>query len=159
MSQNFIGANHVLNGTWPLADVYESGPVYTQAVNMGLYGHATFVLSEGAGGTGTTTITMQACTTAAGGSPTAISFRYRICDTQDTWGALSAAVATYATIAGANKMIAIEVDAEDLIAAQPTKPYLRMAMTELVDAVCLGSVVIILTDPAYPRAIPLTAIT
>jgi len=155
----FVGPNQILRGVWPLADVYESGPVYSQAVNMSLYGHACFILIEGAGGAGTTTITMQACATAAGGSPTAISYRYRLCGTTDTWGALSAAVTTYATIAGAAKMIAIEVDAEDLIAAQPTKPYLRMCMTELNDAVCTGAVFIVLTDPVYPQAIPLTAIT
>jgi len=147
---------HVLNGIWPLADVYESGPVYSAGVNMGKYDHATFVLSEGAGGTGTTTITVEACTDTGGTSPTAIGFRYRLMGTQDTWGASTAVESTgYATVAGANKMIAIEVDASDLTAA---KPYVRVALTELVDAVCTGSMVIICKEARYPQAVPVTAI-
>jgi len=76
--------------------------------------------------------------------------------TQDTWGALTAVATTgYATVAGANKMIAIEVDAENLTAA---KPYVAVTMTELVDAVCIGSLIIILSEARYPQAIPITAI-
>jgi hypothetical protein len=148
---------HILNGIWPNADIYESGPVYSAGVNLGKYDHATFVLSEGAGGTGTTTITVQACTDTAGTSPTAIAFRYRLMGTQDTWGASTAATAAagYPTVAGANKMIAIDVDACDLTA---DKPYVRVALTELVDAVCIGSMIIICKEARYPQAIPLTAI-
>lgn len=147
---------HILNGVWPLADFYESGPVVSAGVNMGKYDHATFVISEGAGGTGTTTITVEACTDSAGTSPTAIAFRYRLMGTQDTWGASTAVATTgYATVAGANKMIAVEVDACDLTA---DKPYARVKMTELVDAACLGSMVIICKEARYPQAVPLTAI-
>lgn len=147
---------HVLNGVWPNADVYESGPITSVGVNMGKYEHATFILSEGAGGTGTTTITVVACTDTSATSPTAIPFRYRLMGTQDTWGATTAVEATgYATVAGANKMIAIDVNAEELTA---DKPYVAVTMTELVDAACVGSMVIICKEARYPQAIPITAI-
>ena len=147
---------HILNGIWPNADIYESGPITSVGVNMGKYDHATFILSEGAGGTGTTTITVIACTDTSGTSPTAIPFRYRLMGTQDTWGAATAVEATgYATIAGANKMIAIEVDAENLTAA---KPYAAVVLTELADAVCIGSMIIICHEARYSQAIPMTAI-
>lgn len=151
-----LGGIHVLNGVWPNADVYESGPISSAGVNMGKYDHATFILSEGAGGTGTTTLTVEACSDTAGSGATAIGFRYRLMGTQDTWGAATTVASTgYATVAGANKMIAIEVESSDLTAALP---YARVTMTELVDAVCTGSMVIICSEARYPQAIPVTAI-
>jgi hypothetical protein len=157
---DFIGTRgHILNGFWSVGTMYNTGSVnYTQAVNMGLYDHATFVLMEAAGGAGTATITMEACTTAAGAAATALAFSYRLCTTQDIWGARVTLTATtgYLTLAGANKMVAVEMDAAELTT---TKPYLRMALTVGVATAVVAGVIIILTDARYPGAVPQTAIT
>ena len=159
---NLLGGSlHVVTGIYPDSTLWNTGsPNYSPAVNMGLYGHALFIVHQGVGAAGSATITMEACTTAAGASPTAIAFRYKLCTTSDTWGALTSVAATGVVFgAASNQMLAIEVDAEDLIAAQPTKPYLRLKATvsdaTAVDAGCI----IILSDPAYSQIVPVTAIT
>lgn len=155
---DLIGNCQVLNGLWPTATRYNTGsPASTQAVNMGQYEHATFILQEGAGGAGTATITMEACTTAAGAGATTIPFRYRLCGTQDTWAAPVTVAATgYLTIAAANKMVAVEVDAEELTAGYP---YLRMTLTVGVTTAVAAGVIIILSGARNPQNVPVTAIT
>lgn len=154
---NFVGDFHVLNGLWPTATRWNTGsPATSTAVNLGKYGHATFIIQEGAGGAGTATFTVVACTDTGGTSPTAIPFHYRLCDTQDIWGAYTACAATgYLSIAGANKLIAIEVDATELTAA---KPYVAIVATVGVATAVAAGCIIILSEASYPQGIPLTAI-
>ena len=158
---NFIGKHQVLAGIYPDSTLWNTGsPNYSPAVNMGKYGHATFVVTQGVGATGSATITMEACTTAAGGSPTAIPFSYRLCTTTDTWGAI-VTVANTGVVFGAasNQMLVVEVEAVELTAVQPTKPYLRLKATvsdaTAVDAGCI----IVLSEASYQQDVPVTAIT
>lgn len=149
---------HVLAGIWPLNTMYNTGsPNYSVGVNMGKYDHACFVVMEGAGGAGTATITMQACTDSAGTSPTAIAFRYRLCSTQDVWGAPVQLTATtgYLMLAAANKMVAVEIDSCDLTA---DKPYVRMALTVGVATAVQAGVFILVAEARYPQSIPITAL-
>jgi hypothetical protein len=161
MSQNFIGENHVAVGYYPLADLWNTGsPNYTPAYNLGLYNHAVFAIMQGVGTAGSATILVQQCTTAAGASPTAIAAKYRLCTTQDTWGALTTLPSTGVVFGVAsNQMLLIEVDAADLIATAPTKPYVRLCATVSDATAVLAACIVILTEAAYPQAIPVTAIT
>ena len=148
---------HALGGFWPLNTMYNTGsPNYSVGVNMGKYQHATFILIEGAGGAGTATITMQACTDTSGSSPTAIGFRYKLSSTSDIWAdPVSVGTTGYLLIAGANKLVAVEIDAGDLTAA---KPYVRMALTVGVTTAVQAGVLILMSEARYPQEIPLTAI-
>jgi hypothetical protein len=152
---DFIGQNHVAWALMPDADLYDPDPA-TDVFNLKQYGHITFILFEGAGGTGTVKIEVEECTTAAGANNTAIAFRYRLMATTDTWGALTASAKTgYTTVAGANKAVAIEIDASEL---SDGYNFVRLQLTEVVDDPCDAAVIAILSEPRYAQAVPPTAI-
>ena len=158
---NFVGPNHVAIGYFPKADLWNTGsPNYTPAYNLGLYDHCCFVVSQGVGAAGSATILVQQCTTAAGGGPTAIAAKYRLCTTQDTWGALTTLPVGGVVFGGAsNQMLVIEIDAADLIATAPTKPYVRLCATVSNATAVLAAAIVILSRPSYQQDVPTTAIT
>lgn len=135
----------------PVADAYAADPA-TATVKLSLFSHATFLLVEAAGGTGTVTVTLEECTAANGAGATAIPFRYRVsADAGVTFGALQAAAATgFTTTAGANKVVAVEVDDRDL---SEDSPWVRLQLVEVADAPCLAGVVALLSKPRNARAI------
>jgi len=151
----FTEQHQVSYALLPDADRYDSDPA-TDVYNMELYDHITFILIEGAGGVGTTTLTVEECNTIAGGDNTAIAFNYRLCTTVDTWGALTAATAAgYATVAGANKMVAIEIDAEEL---SSDHPFVRVQTTELADGAVDAAIIAICSKPRYAQDVMPTSI-
>jgi hypothetical protein len=135
----------------PVADAYNTNPA-TATVNMKHYGHVTFLLMEGAGGTGTATLTIEECTAADGTGAAAIPFRYRVStDAGVTFGALTSVAATgYTTVAGANKVVAVELDDSELA---ENSPFVRLKITEVVDSPVAAGVVAILTKPRNSRAV------
>lgn len=152
---DFIGKNHAVTALQPAADRYNGNPA-SDVFNMKDYDHIVFLLAEGAGGTGTVKIQVEACTDATGAGNTAIAFNYRVMGTIDTWGSRAAAASTgYTTVAGADKMVAVEIDAAELPA---DKPFVRLQLTEVVNDPCAAGVVAILSGARYPQNVPLTAI-
>jgi hypothetical protein len=154
----FTEKNQIAYVRLSMADAYD-GNTATTCINMGKYGHCTFVLVEGAGGTGTAIITLEECTSAAGAGNVAIPLRYRLCTTNDTWGALtSVAVAAtgYTTVAGVNKMVAFEVDAADLDAGYT---YVRLQVTEVANSAVNACILAICSEPRDAMAIMPSAIT
>jgi len=150
-----IGPNHVVIALQPDADRYNADPA-TDVFNMENYDHITFILMEGAGGTGTAVLTVEECTAADGTGATAIGFRYRLMSTIDTWGALTAVASTgYTTVAGANKLVAIEVDADEL---SDGSNFVRLQITESANDPVDAAVLAILGRPRYPQDIPVSAI-
>lgn len=131
----------------PAADRFASNPA-TSTVKLALFAHATFLVLEGAGGTGTATIEVEACSAADGSGAEAIPFRYRIStDAGATFGALEAATASGVTpAAGANKVTAVEVRAREL---PEGKPWVRLQLTEVVDSPVAGTVLAVLSEPRY----------
>ena len=114
----------------PDADRYDSDPA-TDIISMALHDEVTFIVQEGAGGTGTATLTVEECDDTTPSNSTAIAFKYRVAQSGDTFGALTAVAASgYATVAGANKMVQITIKSEDLSAGFP---FVRLVLTELVD--------------------------
>lgn len=147
--------HHVVRALAPDADRYNGDPA-TDVFNLENYGHITFLLDEGAGGTGTVKIEVEECTAADGTGATAIAYRYRV-SSGDTWGALTAvAAAGYTTVAGADKMVAIEIDAKEL---SDGSNFVRLQLTEVVDDPCDAAVLAILSEPRYAQDVPLTALS
>src|SRR5262249_9201484 len=116
-----------------------------------------FLLNEGAGGTGTVTIKVEACTSSAGANNTSIAFRYATgVAATGVWSAFASATAAsgYTTVAGANKMVLVEVDAMDVYTAisgsQPL--WVRLALTEVVNSPCAAGITAFLGQPVYSTA-------
>jgi hypothetical protein len=131
----------------PIADVWESGPKTTDRVRCPGSGRLYFVVTEGAGGTGTAVITAEAHETNSGGTPTAIGFRYKVAQTPgeiDNSGSWTTADTSGATpAAGADKKTLIEFRFDDLPAG---KPFVSLTFTEGVDAAVAGGVDWIILD-------------
>jgi len=147
----FTENNAITTVLAPAADRFNTNPA-TATVKLSHYSHATFVVTEGAGGTGTATLVLQECSAANGSGATAIPFRYRIStDAGLTFGPLQAATASGVTpAAGANKVTVIEVDDRELSA---DKPWVRVQTTEAVDAPVAASITAILSKPRNARAV------
>lgn len=134
----------------PAADRYNANPA-TNEVNLKNFQGVTFVVSEGAGGTGTATITVEECADAAGASPVAIAFNYQLQTVLGTILApVAAAAAGYLTIAGADKMIFVHVNADQLSAG---KTFVRLKLTETVNDPVAAGVIAVLWGPRYGRAL------
>ena len=112
--------------------------------------------TEGAGGTGTVKIQAQACDDFTPSNTVDIPFKYRVNSTGDTWGALTDSAATgYTTSAGANKKVAVEVDARQLPEGYNK---VRIKLTEVVNDPCLAGLSYILSKPRNSMAVLPTAI-
>lgn len=154
MLKKFLDTIKIVKGLDPVANLQSGSPVSSKAVNMGLYQQALFILNRKSGGTntGTLVVTMEACTDAAGSSPTAIPFTYRKVPTgnSDTIGAFtSVSSAGFTDTANETAYYAVEVSADEVAAAVAGKPYLRMKLTAGVADAVLGSITILLGDGRY----------
>lgn len=148
--------NHVVNALLPVADAF-AGTKYTDVINMKDFNHVQFVIQKGAGATGTSTITVEACDNVTPSNVSAVPFKYQVCTTGDTFGVLTAAEATgFATTAGADQLYKIEVDADALAASG--YGYIRLKAVEVENDPVLGGVIAILTEPRYGQEVPNTAI-
>jgi len=133
----------------PAADRYNTNPK-SDILYMGDYGHLTFILSQGAGLTGTANLTVEECSDNAGTGANAIPFKYRVMSAVDALGSLSDALAAgYTAPAGADKMVAIEVDAAQL---SEGKPWVRLAINEVVNSPVDAGVIAILSNGRYEGA-------
>lgn len=100
-------------------------------------------------------VTLCAATSAASTSETAIAFRYRLSGATgaNTWGAITAATATGATIASTDdgKMLLIDVNPADLPAVGADNFFVRAVITPNAgDSVTLVAALAI-SDPQYPQ--------
>lgn len=164
MSKDFLSDHHIINGQVPKADAFATAAT-TDYVSVENYGRVTFVIHTGDATSGTAdgVITVNAATTSAGGSATAMAFKYRACassTTVDTWGALTASASTgVAMTAGDNYIYTVEVDAESIAEAVSGGKFVSLTVTEDTNDPIVASVLIILSDPRYPQAVPVSAIS
>lgn len=153
----FSEKNHVVMLTVPVAN-FAAGTVTSDEINIENYHHITFYRYQGTGTTGTSTITVEACSNTSGSNNTAIVFKYREMTTNDTWGAVTAATtAGFTTTAGSDGMWAIEVDAQE--AAYLGYNYVRLVMTEVAASAVVGCTFAILSEPRYAEDIQGTVLT
>lgn len=134
-----------------------AGVVYTDIFNLAKYRKVLFVVQKAGGATGTATITVESCDDTTPSTPTAVAFKYKASTTLDTFGATTACASTgLATTAGADQCYLIEVDASDL---NSTDKYVRLKLTELVDAECEGTILTILGDARIDEDVHDTALS
>jgi len=141
MSHLFMEGWQAIKGLDPVADAFE-GTVYSDIVDMGEFERVAFIRHDGIGTTGTSTVTVEACSTITATATSAVPFHYRQILTGDTEGAITAATATgFTTTAGSSKLVIAEVH-ESAIAASGYR-YVRAAFVQSVDAAVLGGVLIL----------------
>ena len=132
-----------INALPPVADAYESGPNSTDVINMENWKHCTFIVQEGVGTTGTSTITVESCDNVTPDTTTAIAFRYKVLTSGDTEGDTTAATTSgFGTTAGSDHLYMIEIDDSEL---SGTDQFVRLKHTELVDAAVVSGTLAILT--------------
>lgn len=156
MSNLTFGERHIVKGLDAVADAF-AGTVYSDAVKMGAYAAARFIVHKGVGTTGTSTLTLEACDDAAGNNPVAIPFSYQVYAAADDVPAdvVNATAAGFATTAGSSHLYVLEAESQRMPAA---KPWLRLKAVEVVNDPVLGGVLIELLKPRYARHVPDTAI-
>lgn len=137
----------------------------TQFVPVKNYLHATFYAYFGVitatSADQSVIVTMEAATAAASGSEVAIAFRYRLSGATgtNTWGAVTAATASGATVATTDdgKMLAIDIDPAALDGLLADASHVRMVVG--IDAggtVTLNAAWATL-EPRYPQVTHLAA--
>ena len=128
---------HWVKGIDPIANAF-AGTVYSDVFE--LWGHeALFIIYKGVGTTGTSIVTVEACSTIGPAATTAVPFRYRTCTTGDTWGAWTSVANTgFLTTAGSSQLYEIRVDAGDVGAAG--YGFVRLKMVESAASAVLGGV-------------------
>ncbi len=141
--------NHKVQiGLAPDADRWTSSPA-TDIFSMKEYNHITFIVVEGAGGTGTTALTIESCDDNGASNSTAIAFNYAKATTMDTYSDLTAATTTGVEMtAGANKIYVCEVDASALTSRSGVKDqYVRMQTTENDSTAVDAAIIVIQSEP------------
>jgi len=158
MSRQILTQNgHIAQGTFPNADMFDTVQ-RSDVFNMKNYMGCEFLIIKGAGGTGTATITVNACDDAVPSNRTAIPFRYRVNTSGDTWGAVTVATsAGFTTTAGANQLYEIIVDGAEL--GKLSLGYVELTATEVVNSPCTGSILWVGHETNQPQNIPATVLT
>lgn len=139
----------------PDADRYNGNPA-TDVISMKNALRCTFLLQEGAGGTGTVKITAEACDDFVPTNTVEIPFKYRVASNSgtltDQFGAVTDAAVPangYTTVAGANKMVEVIIDAEDLPDGYTA---VRLKLTEVANDPCDAGVIAILHQVRHRSA-------
>ena len=138
-----------------------AGTIHSTIFNVSIYKQTTFLLHKAVGTTGTTLVTIEACSDITPTTATAIPFWYRKSTTLDTWGDLTAATsAGFTTTAGSNQLYEIVVD-NDLLGGNDIGgtgyQYIRLTAVEQTASPVLGGVLAYLGQARYPRQTPATS--
>ena len=147
---------HFVKGIDPVANAF-AGTVYTDVFSMRNYKTALIQMYIGVGATGTSTITVEGCSTVGAAATTAVPFLYQQILTGDTASALTqATTAGFTTTAGSSKFVNVWVDASDIGATG--YEFVRGKFVEVAASACLGGVTVMLLDPRFDEDIQPTAI-
>ncbi len=166
MSMDFLFNHHIVPAFVPVADAFAGG-ITTEAVSMANYRRVTLVIMTGAReDTGISNlVTIEGCTTAAGGTTAAVAFSWRAqrySTTVDTWSDLTAATSSGYNFASnntaANVLWFAEVDVADVIGALPNAQFIRASIAETANKTITAAGLWILSEPRYPQSIPVQAI-
>ncbi len=143
--------NRIVQVLAPAADRYNGNPA-TDIINLANYRHVTFYLQEGAGGTGTAKLELMECPDNTGSGAAAIPFKYRVASAIGDFGDIQdAAAAGYTTAAGADKLVAVEVDAAEL---SEGNSWAYLQLTEVANSPVAAGVLAVLSEPRFAQALP-----
>jgi hypothetical protein len=156
MSKFTFGLRHLIRGLDAVADAF-AGTVYSDVVNIANYDAAEFIVHKGVGTTGTSKLTVEACSNAAGDDAEAVEFSYqRHTGATDVPAAVVNAAATgFDTTAGSSELYSVQVDSQKL---PEGKSWVRLKAVEQVNDPVLGGILIVLHGPRYAAQAPATAI-
>jgi hypothetical protein len=149
---------HTIKGIDPVADAF-AGTVYSDVVSMRNYKTAIFTIYRGVstGGTGTSTVTVQACSDTTPSARSAVAFRYQVCTTGDTWGEIIECANTgFAITVGSSQLYRVFVDASVL--GELGYEFVQLKLVEAVDDPSVGCVLIELVEGKDEKEVPETAI-
>jgi hypothetical protein len=145
-------AAKIITALAPDADRFNGNPA-SDVISLANYGHIAFIIQQAAGAVGAFKVQVEACSSNAGANNEAIPFSYRIGEADGTGLAAPVAVgaaAGYTTTAAAeNKIIIIEVNADELPA---DKPWVRLQFTETTDGPIDAGAIAILTEGRFTGA-------
>lgn len=158
--QQLIAHMHLVLALVPAADAL-AGTKTTAPLSRKNYRDVHFVLGTGAGATGQSVITVEACTNAAGANAEAVPFKMTRqapgADATDTWiDPVDVTAAGFTTAAGANALYVIDVPADT---TPDTKPFLRLKAVESVDSAVVAFVLGVLTNPKYNQKPQISALS
>ena len=158
--------HHIVQGIVPVADAFAGG-VSTDVVSLKDYNRVTFIIITGAiEDSGVSNLCkVQACDNTTPSNTTDIPF-YRNSlswsTTVDTWGALALAPSTgynFTVNAAVANAVHIATVTSDMVEANAAGyPFVRLNIAETVNKTITATVLILLTEPRNPQAIPVTAI-
>jgi hypothetical protein len=138
---------HHIKGLDPVADAF-SGTVTSDVVDLANHQSALFLVYKGVGTTGTSTITVEACSDFSATAVTAIPFYSKSITSNDVQGDLTArAAAGFTTTAGSSQIYEIQVAAEALAATD--YHLVRLKAVEVVDSPVVGCIAITLAGPRF----------
>jgi hypothetical protein len=138
---------HYIKGLDPVADAF-SGTVTSDVVDLANHQSALFLVYKGVGTTGTSTITVEACSDFSATAVTAIPFYSKSITSNDVQGDLTArAAAGFTTTAGSSQIYEIQVAAEALAATD--YHLVRLKAVEVVDSPVVGCIAITLAGPRF----------
>lgn len=154
MTQLGMELGHVEFGLEPAADSL-SGTVYSDVLSMKNHGRVRFILVKGAGGTGTSTITVEACDDTTPSNTSAVPFRYRNTVAGSDPGSITVATSSgFTTSAQGSELYEIEVDVEKLLS--DGYGYVRLKAVESADDPVLAGIVALMERPRFATS-PSTA--
>lgn len=131
---------------------FTAGDPASDVIRLSDHGRIMFIIAKLAGAAMTVTPTVESCDDVVPTTATAIPYRYRVMATNGTWGeVLSATAAGVLLAAGANQMMAIEVDAAALVDGDE---FVRLQLTETDSTAQDGLVIALLLDPRYEESTP-----
>jgi hypothetical protein len=143
MSGMLMERLHLVKGLDPVADGL-SGTVYSDVVDMADFERILFVVYGGvaSGGTGASTLTVQACDDIVPSNRTAIPFKSREIATTDAEGAITdRAAAGYVATAGSSKITLVEVHQSAL--AETGYHYVQLKTVESVNDPVVTAILVI----------------
>lgn len=136
-----IDGQYYATALTPVADAL-SGTATTAEFDLSKFGKLFFVIQKGAGGTGTSTITLIGSDDASPPNSGAVPFKYREVLTGDLQGEIKQATATGFTLtAGANQVYVIEADPAEF--GKDGYRTVHLQAVEVVDGAVLAGILAI----------------
>lgn len=147
---------HFAKAIVPVADAFAGADVRSDVYSMRDYESVLFIIATGAGATGSSTVLVNSCDDVTPTTRTAMPYYSREVLTTDVQSAVTKrAAAGFVTTVGADRIVIIEVRAEDLVAGDG---FVELEMDESVDSPVLGGVIAMFGQGRYKEDVTPTVL-